>query len=222
MVLRNVGLAADCSSPESARMIGTPDLSRVCICRDRSIRSASSTLGSPKLSCSLLAATATAAFASSICTGVTPVLNSWSATALLVGPSRVPFTSSPRALRPWYANCGMVLFLGVADAHDLVQRSAPVRRQLRGMVHERVPRHLFFRDAHEGADVFLGGGLDQPRRHFEHLVHAAAPAVAAAVAMGAALALPVAAFSRAAPPGLDETPLLRRGRIVLAAALADQ
>src|SRR5258708_1228574 len=114
----------------------------------------------------------------------------------------------------------MALFLGVADAHDLVQRSAPVRRQLRGMVHEPVPRHLFFRDAHEGADVFLGGGFDQARRHFEHLVHAGAPAVAAAVAMGAALALPVGPLSRAAPPGLDEAPLLRRGRMVLAPALS--
>src|SRR5947209_4348542 len=86
------------------------------------------------------------------------------------------------------------------------------------MVHEAAPRHFFFRDAHESAHLLLGGGLDQPRGHFQHLVDSAAAAVTAAAATRAAPALPVAALCRAAPPRFDETPLLRPGRIVLGSA----
>ena len=99
---RKVGFCADSCSPARPRMIGTPALSSVCIWRQNSIRSESSTFGSPKENRRPAPGSAAAAEgAASMCTGVMPVLKSWSATAPLFAPSRTPFTSSPRALRPW-------------------------------------------------------------------------------------------------------------------------
>ncbi len=88
-------------------MIGTPDLSKVCIWRENSCTSIDVTFFSfsrRQISWMLEPASPLAVAVprrvGRISTGVTPVPNSWSATAPLSGPSSTPCISSPRALRP--------------------------------------------------------------------------------------------------------------------------
>ena len=83
-------------------MMGTPDLRRVCICRQNNIVSVSSTFGAPmrRFQPSAAAAEVSACAVCLIVIGVMPVLKSWSATVLLEGPSSTPLISSPRLLRP--------------------------------------------------------------------------------------------------------------------------
>ena len=81
-------------------MMGTPDLSSVYICREKSIRSTSVTGAAKSELFSTEPARRPAPAACWMSTGVMPVVRSWSATAPLSLPSILPLISSPRALRP--------------------------------------------------------------------------------------------------------------------------
>jgi hypothetical protein len=95
-----MGLIADSCSPANALSIGTPDFSRVYICRENSITSSSVTRTGTSFAHQLSASPSPRAGAARMSTGVTPVLSSWSATAPWSAASIVPVTSSPRTPRP--------------------------------------------------------------------------------------------------------------------------
>ena len=151
------GCCADSCSPASARMIGMPALSSVCIWRQNSIRSTSST--SARRSSSAAAApgvrrrrSAAASIVHRRDAGAEQLVGDRAAVA---PSSDAVHELAARVARPGRRSAACLL-LGLADAHRLARPSCGPRRQRRGMLHAACAPPICSRAAlHEAGRVVV-------------------------------------------------------------------
>jgi hypothetical protein len=150
-------IVADSCKPFSARMIGTPALSRVCICRLKSRRSICwTTLLEQRDVRRVPLALPGPRFLES--TGVSPArAEDRPRRPTLSAPSSTPSISLPPALRPCRQS-GHALFLElVADAHGFITVVVrPLTHQAHGIAAQGFAGHLLARGLHEFARYLRG------------------------------------------------------------------